>query len=148
MNTSLTRECAVHCQRRGRGGRQHLQPGSEPLPGKPSRVPRLARLMALALRFEQLIRSGVNYRQLASLGHVSPARISQIMNLLQLSPGLQEQILFLPHTQRGGDPIHLGQIRPITAVLDWTRQQKMAAKLWRGNDPTEAASAPVSPPSW
>jgi len=81
MITPLTRECAVHCQRRGRGGHQHLQRGSEPQPG---RVPRLARLMALALRFEQLLRSGVvaNYRQLASLGHVSPARISQIMNLL------------------------------------------------------------------
>ena len=81
MSTPLTRECAVHCQRRGRGGHQHLQRGSEPQPG---RVPRLARLMALALRFEQLLRSGVvaNYRQLASLGHVSPARISQIMNLL------------------------------------------------------------------
>jgi hypothetical protein len=68
--------------------------------------------------------------------------------LLQLAPQLQEQILFLPRTQRGRDAIHLGQVQPIAAVLDWTRQQKMAAKLWRGNDPTEAASAPVSPPSW
>ena len=120
MSTPLTRECAVQRQRRGRGGRQHLQPGSELFRGRPGHVPRLARLMALALRFEKLLRSGVvaNYRQLASLGHVSPARISQIMNLLQLSPRLQKQILFLPHTQRGRDPIHLGKVQPIAAVLD------------------------------
>jgi hypothetical protein len=136
MTTPLTRECAVDCQRRGRGGRRHLQPGFEhqPLPGKPGRVPRLARLMALALRFEELFRSGVitDYRHLAALGQVSPARISQIMNLLQLAPRLQEQLLFLPRTQRGRDPIHLGQVQPIAVVLDWKQQQIMAVKLWRG----------------
>ena len=140
MTTPLTRECAVHCQRRGRGGRQHLQPGSEqqPLPEKLGRVPRLARLMALALRFEELLRSGVvtDYRHLAALGRVSPARISQIMNLLQLAPRLQEQILFLPRTQRGRDPVHLGQVQPIAAVLDWKQQQQMAAKLWGPEQPT------------
>src|SRR6266849_2122627 len=135
MTTPLTRECAVHCQRRGRGGRQHLQTGSEQqaLPGKSGRVPRLARLMALALRFEELLRSGVvaDYRHLAALGRVSPARISQIMNLLQLAPRLQEQILFLPRTQRGRDPVHLGHVQPVAAVLDWKGQQQMAAKLWK-----------------
>jgi hypothetical protein len=82
MTQSLTRECAVYFQCQGRGGRKLLQPGSRQR--STGRVPRLARLMALALRFEQLLRSGAvaGYRQLARLGHVSPARISQIMNLL------------------------------------------------------------------
>jgi hypothetical protein len=88
--------------------------------------------MALALRFEQLLRSGVvtDYRHLAALGQVSPARISQIMNLLQLAPRIQEYLLFLPRTQRGRDPIHLWQVQPIARVLDWKQQQKMANKLW------------------
>jgi len=44
------------------------------------------------LRFETLIRSGEvrDYAALARLGHVSRARISQIMNLLHLAPDIQE----------------------------------------------------------
>jgi hypothetical protein len=47
--------------------------------------------MALALCFEQLVRDdGINdYAALARLGHVSRARISQIMNLALLAPDIQ-----------------------------------------------------------
>ncbi len=63
----------------------------------PDRVPRIARLMALAIRFESLIQSRTinNYADLARLAHVSRARITQIMNLLLLAPEIQEAILFL-----------------------------------------------------
>ena len=68
-----------------------LRPGnsssiSEPAPTCPQledgRVPRIARLMALALRFERLVREGAvrDYAELAALGHVSRARKSQIMS--------------------------------------------------------------------
>jgi hypothetical protein len=62
------------------------------------RVPRIARLMALALRFEHLVQSGTvrHYAELARLGQVSRARVTQIMNLLHLAPDIQEAILFLP----------------------------------------------------
>ena len=44
-----------------------------------SRVPRISRLMALAIRFEDLIRAGgiADYSELAQLGHVSRARITR-----------------------------------------------------------------------
>jgi len=50
--------------------------------------------MALALRLEQLVRSGAvkDYATLAELGGVSRARISQIMNLIHLAPGIQEAL--------------------------------------------------------
>jgi hypothetical protein len=91
------------------------------------RVPRIARLMALALRFEQLLRAGTltNYAELARLGHVSRARVSQIMNLLLLAPDLQESLLFLPRTTSGRDPIHLRQLLPLTAVSDWRQQRAL-----------------------
>ena len=43
--------------------------------------------MALAIRFEQLVRDGVvaDYAELARLGRVTRARMSQIMNLLLCS---------------------------------------------------------------
>ena len=90
------------------------------------RVPRIARLMALALRFEELVRSGAirDYAELARLGQVSRARITQIMNLLHLAPDLQEQILFLPRIQKGRDPIHLDHLQRLAAILDWHTQRR------------------------
>jgi hypothetical protein len=47
------------------------------------------------------------------------------MNLLNLSPKIQEHILFLPKTIMGRDPIKERDIRAITAEPHWTRQRKM-----------------------
>ena len=85
--------------------------------------------MALALRLDELVRTGQvgSYSALATLGHVSRARISQILNLIHLAPDLQEVLLFLPPTQRGRDPIILADLQPIAAACDWRRQRR----LWR-----------------
>ncbi len=67
----------------------------------------VSRLMALAIRFEQLIQDGhvADYAELARLSHVSRARITQVMNLRLLAPDIQEQILFLPKIERGRDMV-------------------------------------------
>jgi hypothetical protein len=82
--------------------------------------------MALALRFEQLIRTATvrDYAQLARLGQVSRARLTQIMNLLHLAPDIQENILFLPRVARGRDPICLECLQALTALLDWQSQRR------------------------
>jgi hypothetical protein len=128
MTTTLTIEKRIHFYRRGQGSRKELRTGPEPSrPAMQGRVPRVARFLALALRFDQLIRDGVieNYRALARLGHVSHARVSQIMNLLYLAPDIQEQILLLPRTVRGRDPIHLRQLQPLAAALHWRKQRQL-----------------------
>lgn len=53
------------------------------------------RLLALAIRFEGSLRQGVvkDYAELARLGRISRARISQIANLAVLAPDIQEDIL-------------------------------------------------------
>ena len=133
--TTLTIECDIHFGRRGRGGHQELQAGPEPQPPArvPGRVPRVARLMALALRCEQLLRAGAiaNFGELAELGHVTRARVSQIMNLLNLASDIQEQILLLPRTQHGRDPIHLGQLQRLASTWDWRQQRRLWAELRR-----------------
>jgi len=90
-------------------------------------MPRVARLLALALRLEQLVQTGViaNYAELAQLGHVSRARVTQILNLRFLAPDLQEAVLFLPSTVRGCDPILLRQLQRIAAELDWKQQRRL-----------------------
>jgi hypothetical protein len=129
MNRSMTIACQVHFQRQSRGRRQ-LDPGPERKPVRPpGRVPRVARLMALALRFAEQLRTGVldSYTQLAELGHVTRARICQILNLVNLAPDLQEALLFLPRTEHGRDPIHLRLVQPIASTIDWKKQRR----LWR-----------------
>jgi len=90
------------------------------------RVPRIARLMALALRFEQLIRSGAarDYAELARLGQVSRARVTQITNLLHLAPDIREAILFLPRVHRGRDPVHLDHLQALASIQDWRIQRR------------------------
>jgi hypothetical protein len=85
--------------------------------------------MALALRLEELVRTGevANYSALAALGHVTRARICQIMNLLHLAPDIQEALLFLPPTLRGRDAIILADLMPLAAAVDWRKQRR----LWR-----------------
>src|SRR5674476_1244749 len=64
-------------------------------------IPRIARLLALAIRLEGLLREEPirDYAELARLGGVTRARMTQIMKLLDLAPDIQEQILFLPLIQ-------------------------------------------------
>jgi hypothetical protein len=83
--------------------------------------------MALAIRFDRLIKSGevTDQADLARLGQVSRARVTQIMNLLLLAPEIQEEILFLPRTIQGRDPVRERMIRPIASVLDWRGQREM-----------------------
>ena len=129
MTTPLTVTCPVPFQRRRRRQRNDGSPGPEsvPPPPPPGRVPRVARLMALAIRFDLLLRQGVvaDYTALARLGHVSRARVTQIMNLLLLAPDIQEALLFLPRTERGRDPIPLRQLQPLTRVADWKAQRTL-----------------------
>jgi hypothetical protein len=100
--------------------------------------------MALALRLDELVRTGVvpNYAELARLGHVSRARISQIVSLLALAPDIQESLLFLPTVERGRDPIHLRLLQPLTAILDWQQQRRFWHALAHG--PGRAARSGVS----
>ncbi len=107
-------------------GQQNAQP--EETPG---RIPRVARLMALAIRLETLIAEGrvPNYAALARLAHVSRARITQIVNLTLLAPDIQEAILFLPPVHQGPDAIIERDLRPIAGEPDWTRQRMLWAAL-------------------
>jgi len=80
-----------------------------------------------AIHCDQLIRDGevADQTELARLMHVSKPRMTQIMNLLHLAPDIQDELLFLPRTVSGRDPIHEKLLRPISAEMDWARQRGM-----------------------
>src|SRR5262245_37468486 len=131
MNEPRTVQCAVHFEREARG-RKRLEPGrDQPSALPPGRVPRLARFLALALRLEGQLRQGIlkDNSEVARLGHVTRARVSQILTLVNLAPDIQEAILFLPRTQRGRDRVILSEVIPIAMELDWKRQRRAWRRL-------------------
>jgi len=125
--TTLKVQCKVHFKP-ARRGRKQLTVGNAPVSATLvlGRIPRVARLMALAIRFEGLIerREIRDYAELARLGHVTRARVTQIMNLLQLAPDIQEELLFLSPTVAGRDPIRETLLRPISAQAEWDTQRR------------------------
>src|SRR6516164_9640495 len=129
MSLTMTIEVPVtfHSPGRGSDKEQRSDAASASLPA--GRVPRVARLMALALRLDELVRTGqvASYSALAALGHVTRARVSQILSLLSLAPDIQEALLFLPPTLRGRDPILLADLMPLASQIDWRKQRR----LWR-----------------
>jgi hypothetical protein len=92
--------------------------------------PRITQLLALAVRLEQLLANGTakDYADLARLGGVSRARITQILNLRNLAPAIQEQILFLNGNGREKDLTERA-VRRVSGTLDWRRQVKLFTKL-------------------
>ena len=90
-------------------------------------IPRIARLMALAIKFDGLLREGTirDYAELARLGRVTRARMTQIMKLLNLAPDIQEQILFLP----GSTKLKERNLRGMVASTDWDLQRRLFQKM-------------------
>lgn len=102
---------------------------------EPGRIPRISRLMALAIQFDRLIRQGkaTDQSELARLCHVTQPRMSQIMALNQLTPDIQEQLLFLPRCVAGRDVIHEKMLRGVSGLLDWSKQREAFSALVSSN---------------
>lgn len=111
-------------------GRKRIAREPKPKPVVPQgRVPRVSKLLALAIHFQQLLDDRVvaDQSDLARLSQVTQPRITQIMNLLMLSPEIQEEILQLPKVVEGKDPIHEKLLRPIAAEVCFRKQ----FELWQ-----------------
>ena len=100
--------------------REQTDPARTP---PPARLPRITRLMALAIKFQDMVDRGEvrDYADIARLGYVTRARITQIMNLLHLAPEVQEEILFLKSAPSERS------LRPLTVQPFWDQQ----IRLWR-----------------
>ncbi|MCA9292177.1 MAG: hypothetical protein KDA25_13675 [Phycisphaerales bacterium] len=128
--TTVTR--AIHFEIKAR--RKRIVDGPGPAAEEatlPGRVPRLAKLMALAIRFERLIADGIvaNQSELAHLAQVTQPRMTQIMNLLHLAPDIQEEILFMARIEEGRDPVTERDLRRVVLIRHWSQQRRAWASL-------------------
>lgn len=109
------------------GKRMVLAEGKAPPAKRPTigRLPRITRYMALAIYYEDLIRNGHvhDYAEIARLGHVTRARVTQIMNLRLLAPDIQEQLVLLGRVVEGRDTLSLRRLQSIALESDWRRQR-------------------------
>lgn len=120
--TTITKQ--IHFAIKAR--RKIAMPGPAPESAAPiGRIPRVSKLMALAIRYDMLLRDGkvADQSELARLAHVTQPRMTQILNLLHLAPGIQEELLHLPTVDAGDDPITERDLRPITRLRDWGKQR-------------------------
>ena len=126
LNGTLQVEVSIAPANRRKGYHRHGTTGPK-LPDPP-RVPRIARLMALAVKFQDMVDRGEvrDYADLARLGFVTRARLTQIMNLLLLAPDIQERLLEGVLRQSFASERHL---RPVIRNLDWEAQRTLFAKL-------------------
>jgi len=100
------------------------RPAPRPTVAPTGRVPRVARLLALAYRIDAMVRAG-ELRDLAHAARVmglTRARVTQVMNLLLLAPEIQEAILEMPPVTKGRDTITERTLRRIVAEAEWHRQ--------------------------
>jgi len=112
---------------------------------KLGRLPRVARLMALAIRFEELLRNATvkDFADLARLGRVTRARISQIMALVNLAPDLQERILFLAPVLTKQAEISERSLRTVVDEPRWAQQRWLFAEIERSK--SKLAIVPCAP---
>ena len=132
MSLTMTIEVSVPCRPIGRRGRKELRPGGEKAALPPGRVPRVSRLMALALRLDELVRTGqvASYSALASLGQVTRARVCQILtDPAPDHPGARDVVPEVDGWDEGGFPLqgavagrghhgHLGREREILCLVE------------------------------
>ena len=138
MNKPISLEFNIRFKRCGRGSKKEIREGAEEaVPKAPTgRIPRISRFMALAIHYEDLIRAGhvSDFAELARLGHVTRARVTQIMNLRLLAPDIQEELLDIPTVQSGRAKIHLRQLQAIAVTTDWRAQRKHWKSMFTMNN--------------
>src|SRR3954453_20580078 len=77
--------------------------------------------MALGIKFQDMVESGQvrDYADLARLGYVTRARLTQIMNLLLLAPDIQETLLQPGSTGSSRCFLAERQLRQVISAADW-----------------------------
>jgi hypothetical protein len=82
--------------------------------------------MALAIKFQEIIDRGEvrDYSDVARLGYVSRARVSQIMNLLLLAPDIQEYVLLGLESQASCSEVSEHELRHVASIVHWPDQRE------------------------
>jgi hypothetical protein len=95
------------------------------------RLPQVTRVLALAIRFDEMICRGDarDYADVARQTCLCRERVSQIARLNYLAPDIQMELLYLPPVPTGRYPISETSLRRIANLLSWADQRREWACL-------------------
>lgn len=131
----------------GQRGHRVLRKGKQPKHSKSTRLPRITRLMALAIKYESLLEKGLvhTHQELADLAGVERSQISTILRFRLLAADIQEWLLNLPETEKGNDPVGMIELRSIAATPSWEKQRDQLHCLIPDLYPISAPEASALP---
>lgn len=123
----ITVERTIHIQKENRGRKRLSREPSALDTVEPGRVPRISKLMAIAIVLDEMLARGEakDLSHLARLVGVSQPRMTQVMNLTLLDPAIQETLLFLPRVVEGKAPVTEKELRAVVAEMEWGRQREV-----------------------
>ena len=129
-NSATEIQFRLHASKRAESGDTAEAPSS-----CRGRLPRVTQVLALAIHFQDMIQRGEarDYADLARLGCITRERMSQIMELIWLTPEVQQEILEFPPNKTGRFPISEVAARRVAERLDWGEQREEWRNLKQNN---------------
>jgi len=106
-------------------GRQRVGAPKQKKSSVPAKLPHITKLMALAIRLEHLLASGQvkDQAEIARVAGITRARVTQIINLTNLAPDIQQAILDLEPTTDPVPRFREREVRTIAILPNWETQR-------------------------
>ncbi|MGB7343980.1 MAG: hypothetical protein WBD20_07190 [Pirellulaceae bacterium] len=97
----------------------------------PPQIPHIAKLMALAIRLDELLETGQlkDQAEIARTAGITRARVTQILNLAGLAPDIQQALLDLQPTTDTKPKFRERALRQIAIEPNWTKQRTTWKRL-------------------
>ncbi|TWU39396.1 hypothetical protein [Novipirellula artificiosorum] len=111
-------------------GRHRVTSVTATKPPPTPRVPHVTKLMALAIRLDHLLATGQfkDQAEIARTAGITRARVTQILNLNNLAPDIQERIIGYAPSKSGQDSLKERQLRNIANQSNWNVQRQRLGK--------------------
>jgi len=131
---SITVVRPVHFRSRAHG-RRVASTSPSPLARLPAtRVPRISRLMALAIVLDRRLRAG-EFESISEMARhfcVSQPRATQLLNLTLLTPDIIESLLFLSGSVSEQAALTEKALRGSAAIAAWDLQRRALTSILKG----------------
>jgi hypothetical protein len=112
-------------------GRKRVGAPKPKPPNTPAKLPHITKLMALAIRLEHLLATGQvrDQAEIARVAGITRARVTQIINLNNLAPDIQQAILDLEPTTDHVPRFREREVRSIAILPNWEKQRVLWKQL-------------------
>ena len=106
-------------------GQQRITSPKKPRLASQPRTPHITKLMALAIRLDELLATGQvkDQAEIARTAGITRARVTQIMNLTNLAPDIQQALLLLAKST-DLPRLREGDLRLMLKQFSWKSQRK------------------------